>query len=67
MMKIKKNKPAEAQVTAAAQSTEKKYVNATSHIEAAIKVLGSAADISTDATAKDAIANLSVILFDLKS
>ena len=69
MMKIKKTRPAETQVTATTQpaAEKKNYVSATSHIETAIKILGSSADIANDNVAKDAIANLSVILFDLKS
>lgn len=65
-MKIKKTKP-QAEVKAAEATPVNKYVNATDHIESAIKVLGSIAISANDDVAREAIGNLSVILLDLKS
>ena len=45
--------------------TANEYAKASEHIMSAISVLGSKAK-SGDAHAKDVIANLSVVLFDLK-
>lgn len=43
------------------------YADAISYIEKAIHALGGSPNIAGDEAAKDAIANLSVILFDLQS
>ena len=63
-MRIKKNN-VEAATVVASESTEAKYADAIASIRSAIEALGSAAK-SGDELAKEGIANLSVILFDLQ-
>ncbi len=54
-------------VNASTITSNDKYNDAIRHIHAAIDVLGSSISKNTDNTAtKEAIANLSVILFDLQ-
>lgn len=60
-MRIQKNNS--KSVNSSSQSN--KYDKALSHIKAAIDELGK--DAKTDIIAKENIANLSVVLFDLKS
>lgn len=63
-MRIKKNN-VEAATVVASESTEAKYADAIASIRSAIEALGSVAK-SGDELAKESIANLSVILFDLQ-
>lgn len=61
-MRIKKTNAA---VNAATNSDTAKYAEATNYIQSAIQALGAAAQ-DGDTLAKESIANLSVVLLDLK-
>lgn len=66
-MKISRTKGNGKKLVNASTITNDKYNDAIRHIHAAIDVLGSSISKNTDNTAtKEAIANLSVILFDLQ-
>lgn len=64
-MKIQKTKKSEKQNQNQKITSSRKHDAAVGYIKAAIDALGESA-ISGDTVAKESIANLSVVLFDLK-